>query len=176
MTRMHQLTELLDALDAQLPAVPYRIRHFPEGEEFLRLGLPDSARSILYVSGDQWICVGEDRSGMISQRCLGRVGEAPEAIVSRLAVPTGPPPRPRSRASRLIRTIAVGVASGVGACVLAAIVIAILVLGNGYGYGSDVVYWTINALAAGIGVGVGFWVAWRYHRAVSGRRKAQGDG
>ncbi|MGV9310154.1 MULTISPECIES: hypothetical protein [unclassified Nonomuraea] len=175
MTRMHQLTELLDALDAQLPAVPYRIRHFPEGEEFVRLGLPDSARSIVYVSGDQWICVGEDRSGLISQRCLGRVGEAPEEIVSRLATPL-PPPRPRSRVSRLVRTVAVGVASGAAACVLAAIVIAVLVLGNGYGYGSDVVHWTINALAAGIGVGVGFWVAWRYHRAVSRCRKAQDDG
>ncbi|MEU4547559.1 hypothetical protein [Nonomuraea dietziae] len=159
-----RLNEFLDALDARLPYVRYQVRRFPEGEDFLQLNVPGTARATVFIQDGEWICLSETASDVTLQRALGSVDEQPQTVVDRLSFPARAS-KPRSRRARVLRAVGLGLAAALGAAVLAAVVLAVLVLGNGYGYGSDTVRSTINALAAVCGAAVGVWVVRRSWRA-----------
>ncbi|MBB5083605.1 hypothetical protein [Nonomuraea endophytica] len=164
-----RLEALLDALDADLPFVRYRIRRFPQGPRCAVLSVHESTRILVFVQDRQWVCVTETTAGRVSRQTLGTVEEAPKIIVSRIPLlHVGRPAQ--GRAVRLARALGLGFAAAIGAGVLAAALMAILVLGNGYGYGSDAVRTSINILALVIGAAVGAWVARRSWRAGRTRR------
>ncbi|MCG5218692.1 hypothetical protein [Streptosporangium sp. KLBMP 9127] len=157
---LSQLTGILDALDARLPSVRFRVRRFPDGVPYLRLTDLEVRRAALFVQDGQWIYLGEDRSGTAFEKVVGQVGDPPEDVVGQLVERRGVP-RPRALPVRLAWALAVGVASAAGAWILLAVILALLVPGDGYIEGSQALPKLLNAVAAVAGLGIGWWLALR---------------
>ncbi|GAA3040830.1 hypothetical protein [Streptosporangium longisporum] len=157
------------AIDLHAPMARHGVRAFPEGSPFIWLTVPGMGGATVFLDGRRWICLSEpERGGTTVQLVAGTVDDDPELVVGRLMGVLTPAPRSLSALSLALRAGWLGLVSGVGAALLAALLMAILVAGNGYT--SDTSVGVVHVIAVLIGVVCGAWVALRRWRLDRNRR------
>lgn len=150
-----RLMAMVDALDAAAPGVRCKIRHFPEGQPYLRLTASGS-HSILFAQEDCWVCLSSDRSGTTRQGIVGDVSESPQTVIGRLGQAFGSG-RSSSRRLRSLGQVGAALVVAVLAAGAGGAVLAMAVPGAPYGTTADTVRFVITVLAVTIGIAAGGW-------------------
>ncbi|GAA4237270.1 hypothetical protein FHR32_006189 [Streptosporangium album] len=151
------------ALDEHAPVIRHGRREFPEGTPFLWMSFPGSGEATVFLDGRQWICLGEPGGGRApTQLAAGQVDDDPALVAERLVSALISARRRPSAPVRALRASGIGLAAGVGVCLLSMIIMAILVGGNGYL--TDTTISAVHVLAAVLGGGAGLWAGVRWWR------------
>ncbi|MFJ2034020.1 hypothetical protein [Streptosporangium sp. NPDC087985] len=151
------------ALDAHAPVIRHGRGEFPEGAPFLWLRFPGAGEATVFLDGRRWICLGEPGPGREpAELVAGQVDDDPALVAERLrSLLVLLRKRPEGLA-RLVRAAGIGLAAGVGVCLLSMVIMAVLIGGNGYL--SDTTISAAYVLATVFGGAAALWAGVRWWR------------